>query len=86
MEEKVLPGRNIENVVVRDSFYLHDVGQLLCLVLSWEQWKTCTKLCQNAAERPHIDACRVRDSQNYLWGSIKPTLDVSIDPFILEAR
>ena len=39
----------------------------------------------DAAEGPHVDGCGVGNTEHDLWSPVEPRLNVSVEPFKLEA-
>ena len=70
----------------RHAEYLHDKRQLLHLTLTWENWDARIQLNQDAAEAPHVDACRVRDANYNLRCPVEAGLYVRVNPLVGEAR
>ena len=64
---------------------MHDKRQLLHLTLAWENWDARIQLNQDAAEAPHINACRVWDANYDLRRPVKAGLDVRVNPLVGEA-
>ena len=58
---------------------------MLFLILTREKRIANVQLIENTAERPHVDSSIVGNAKDDLWGSVEPTLDVSVDLLILEA-
>lgn len=74
----------LQNLSRWNATNFHDQAQLIRFVFSRENWISHCKFGHNTPKRPHVDAGRVRDSQNYFGGSIKARLDIRIHAFVLE--
>ena len=70
-EELIFSLRIFEHFKRWNAKDLHDQGQLLHLGLTGEDWNARVELDQDAPETPHIDSCRVRDSNYDLRRPIK---------------
>ena len=64
---------------------LHHVRKLLSFVLAREKRIPCVELGHDAAEGPHVDGGGVGDTENDLGCPIEATLNVGVDPLVLEA-
>lgn len=53
--------------------------------LAREERVSSVEFCKNASKTPNIYCRGVRNSQDDLWGSIKATLYVSVNPLFLES-
>ena len=58
---------------------------MIFLVLTWEKWMSDVELVQDAAEGPHVNGRRVRDTEHDLRRTVEATLDVCVDFLVLEA-
>jgi hypothetical protein len=59
--------------------------ELLLFILSWEEWSSFIEFCDYAAETPNIDGEGVFESEDNLWSSVEPTLNISVDLVVIEA-
>lgn len=85
LKEKIAARAQLNDVLGRHSLDLHDIGQLLGLVLAREEWVPRVELSHYAAKGPHVNACSVGDAEDNLRSAVKATLDVGVDALILEA-
>lgn len=74
--EQILARAAFHQIPVRGAKYLHDTHQLLVLILTIEDRRTRRECRKGAAEAPHINWRPIRSPQHYLWGAIKPVLDI----------
>ena len=77
-KEEPPPGGLVQDVSAGEAQDLHDTGQLFHLVLPGEQGVPRVQLRQDTAKAPHIDGHGVGQTQDHLWGAVKPTLDVRV--------
>jgi len=57
---------------------------MFLFVLPSEQRVANKEFKQNATKTPHVNSESVGDPHNYFWSSVKSTLNVSVDLFILK--
>lgn len=69
---------------LRRTKNLHNAGQLLLLVLSWEYRVAGVKLGENTSHAPHVDRHAIRHPQDDFRGSIEAGLDVGVYFFVFE--
>lgn len=65
---------------------LHDASKLLLLVLTREDGISSPKLCENATERPHIDAQAIAAAKNDFRTAVETRLDVGVDLLLFATR
>lgn len=58
---------------------------MVLLVLTWEERVTNIQFVEDAAETPHVYSAIVWDTEDNLWGSVEPRLDIRINLLILKA-
>ena len=64
---------------------MHDKRKLLHLTLTGEDRDARIQFNQNAAEAPHVNACRVRDANYNLRCPVEAGLDVRVNALVGEA-
>lgn len=79
------PFRRFQQVRRRHAPQLEYAGQLVRLVLAWQQRETGNQLRDDAAQTPHVDRHPVFRPQDHLRRSVEPTLDVGVHPLVLVA-
>ena len=77
-EEQFSSGRCLQHLNWRFVEHLHDAGELLDLVLAGEQWAAGVEFGDDAAEAPHVDRRRVRQTEDHLGRTVEPRLDVGV--------
>lgn len=65
--------------------HLNNEAHLLVFLVASKEGITQVKFGNDAGETPYIDFVIVRQSQNYLRGTIVSTLNVSVNGLFLEA-
>lgn len=58
--------------------HLHDAGQLVYLILAWEQRVARVQFSHDATQAPHINGHVVGMTKDHFWGSVEPTLDIGV--------
>ena len=79
-------GRLVQHVLGREAEHLHDLVDLVHLVLAGEQRLPRVHLHEDAAEAPHVDGEVVRDPEEDLGAAVEPALNVLIDALAELAR
>ena len=82
----MFPGGQIKHRFLRHTLDLHNVGQLVYFIFSWEKWIPRVELCYDAAETPHVYCHRVRDAKDNLGRTVEARLDVGVYPVANKAR
>jgi len=77
-EEQFSSGRCLQHLNWRFVEHLHDAGELLDLVLAGEQRAAGVEFGDDAAEAPHVDRRRVRQTEDHLGRTVEPRLDVGV--------
>ena len=77
-KEEPPSGGLVQDVSAGEAQDLHNTGQLFHLVLPGEQGVPRVQLRQDTAKAPHVDGHGVGQTQDHLWGAVKPTLDVRV--------
>ena len=54
-------------------------------VLAWEKGIASIKFGQDASKAPHVNCCRIWNTEYDLWRSVEPRLDVCVDALIVHA-
>ena len=64
--------------------HIRDPRDLIELARSRKDGQSQEKLDYDTAEGPHVDRCRVRQTEKDLWRSVESRLDVGVDclPFV----
>jgi len=85
VEVVVLLSALVDHSLRRHPSQLHDKFELLLLVITWEEWLSGVKLCQDAAETPNVDLLAVFDPQDHFRGAVEPRLHVGVDLLVSKA-
>ena len=80
LEEQMPPRWQLKNFGWWLPAYFHDICQLIDLILSRKQWKARVELSHDATKAPHINCWSIWYTQNNFWCTIKPWLNISINP------
>jgi hypothetical protein len=86
VEEELLASTLFDQMLIGWAEDLHDAGQLFLFVLTREDGIASPKLCENATERPHIDAQAVAAAENDFRTAVETRLDVSVDLLLFATR
>ena len=77
-KEEFASGGGLQHVGGRQAEHLHDAGKLFDLVLAGEQRIARVQLRDDAAEAPHVNRRRVRQTEDHLGSSVEPRLNVRV--------
>lgn len=84
--KEVLARRSTEHARIWHANHIDDQLNLLAFIRTREKREARKQFNHDASEGPHVNLLRVReDAEHDIWCPIKPTLDVGVDDFILEA-
>jgi len=86
VKKEVASGTVLGEIFGGHAEHLHEAGNLLHFVFSWEDGHAGVEFTQDGTERPHVDGHRVGQSENHVGCALEAALNLGVHPFVHQTR